>query len=60
MRRFSNVVTILITSIVMALAGLVANPIATASENDGSITATFAFGSSAPPTTLSQFEHFND
>ena len=46
MRRFSTLVTILITSFVMALAGLVASPIASASENDGGISATFAFGSS--------------
>ncbi len=46
MRRFSNVVTILITSFVTALAGLVASPIASASENDGGISATFASGSS--------------
>ena len=38
--------TILITSFVMALAGLVASPIASASENDGSISATFPLGSS--------------
>ena len=46
MRKISTLVTILITSFVMALAGLVASPIATASENDGSISATFAVGSS--------------
>jgi hypothetical protein len=46
MRRFSTLVTILITSFVMALAGLVASPIASASENDGGISATFASGSS--------------
>ena len=46
MRRLSILATILITSFVMALAGLVASPIATASENDGSISATFPLGSS--------------
>ena len=46
MRRFSILATILITSFVMALAGLVASPIASASENDGSISATFPLGSS--------------
>jgi len=46
MRRFSTLATILITSFVMTLAGLVSSPIASASENDGSISATFAFGSS--------------
>ena len=46
MRRLSILLTILITSFVMALAGLVASPIATASENDGSISATFPLGSS--------------
>ena len=46
MRRISILATILITSFVMALAGLVASPIATASENDGSISATFPLGSS--------------
>ena len=45
-RKISILVTILITSFVMALAGLVASPIATASENDGSISATFPLGSS--------------
>jgi hypothetical protein len=46
MRRISTLVTILITSFVMTLAGLVASPIAAASENDGGISATFASGSS--------------
>ncbi len=46
MRRFSDVVTILITSFVMTLAGLVASPMASASENDGGISATFAVGPS--------------
>ena len=46
MRRISILVTILITSFVMTLAGLVASPIATASENETvSISARFAFGS---------------
>ena len=46
MRKISILATILITSFVMALAGLVASPIASASENDGSISATFPLGSS--------------
>jgi hypothetical protein len=46
MRKISMFLTVLITSFVVALAGLVASPIATASENDGSISATFASGSS--------------
>jgi hypothetical protein len=47
MRKMSTLVTILITSFVMALAGLVASPIASASENgNGSISATFPLGSS--------------
>ena len=46
MHRFSIFLTIMITSFVMALAGLVASPIASASENDGSISATFPLGSS--------------
>ena len=47
MRKFSMCLTILITSFVMALAGLVASPIAAASENgNGSISATFPLGSS--------------
>ena len=46
MRKISIVLTVLITSFVMALAGLVSSPIATASENDGSISATFPLGSS--------------
>ena len=47
MRRISTLVTILITSFVMTLAGLVASPIASANESgDGSISATFAAGSS--------------
>jgi hypothetical protein len=46
MRKISIVLTVLFTSFVMALAGLVASPIASASENDGSISATFASGSS--------------
>jgi hypothetical protein len=46
MRRISSLVTIFITSFVMTLAGLVASPIATASENNGGISATFAPGSS--------------
>jgi len=46
MRKISSLITILITSFVMALAGLVASPIASASENDGGISATFASGSS--------------
>ena len=47
MRRISTLVTILITSFVMTLAGLVASPIAAASENgNGGISATFAAGSS--------------
>jgi len=46
MRRISIVLTVFITSLVMALSGLVASPIATASENDGSISATFPLGSS--------------
>ena len=46
MRRISTLVTILITSFVVTLAGLVASPIASASENDGGISATFAVGSS--------------
>jgi hypothetical protein len=46
MRKISTLATILITSFVMALAGLVASPAASASENDGGISATFASGSS--------------
>ena len=46
MRKISTLVTILITSFVMTLAGLVASPAAYASENDGGISATFAPGSS--------------
>ena len=46
MRKISTLVTILITSLVMTLAGLVASPVATASENNGGISATFAPGSS--------------
>jgi hypothetical protein len=46
MRKISTLATILITSFVLALAGLVASPVASASENDGGISATFAFGSS--------------
>ena len=47
MRKFSIFLTVLITSFVMALAGLVASPIASASENgNGSISATFPLGSS--------------
>ena len=47
MSKISIRITILITSFVMALAGLVASPIATASENgNGGISATFPFGSS--------------
>ena len=47
MRKFSMFITILITSLVLVLAGLVASPIASASENgNGSISATFPLGSS--------------
>ena len=47
MRKFSIFLTVLITSFVMVLAGLVASPIASASENgNGSISATFPLGSS--------------
>ena len=47
MRKISRLATILITSFVMALTGLVASPIASASENgNGSISATFPLGSS--------------
>jgi len=46
MRRISTLATIFITSFVMTLAGLVASPVATASENNGGISATFAPGSS--------------
>ena len=47
MRKISILLTILVTSFVMALAGLVASPIAAASENgNGSISATFPLGSS--------------
>jgi hypothetical protein len=46
MRRISTLATILITSFVMTLAGLVASPAAAASENNGGISATFAPGSS--------------
>jgi hypothetical protein len=47
MRKISIVLTVLITSLVMTLSGVVASPIASASENgDGSISATFASGSS--------------
>ena len=46
MRKISILLTILVTSFVMTLAGLVASPIAAASENDGSISATFPSGSS--------------
>ena len=46
MRRISTLATILITSFVMTLAGFVASPIASASENDGGISATFPLGSS--------------
>jgi hypothetical protein len=46
MRRFSNVVTIVITSSALTLAGLVASPIATASENETvRVSSRFAFGS---------------
>ena len=46
MRRISILATILITSFVMALAGLVASPIATASENETArVSSRFAFGS---------------
>jgi hypothetical protein len=46
MRRLSNVVTILITSSALTLAGLVASPIATASENETvRVSSRFAFGS---------------
>ena len=46
MRRFSILATILITSFVMALTGLVASPIATASENESvRVSSRFAFGS---------------
>jgi hypothetical protein len=46
MRKISIVLTVLVTSFVMTLGGLVASPIASAGENDGSISATFASGSS--------------
>ena len=46
MRKISIFLTVFITSFALTLAGLVASPIASASENDGSISATFAFGSS--------------
>jgi hypothetical protein len=46
MGKISIVLTVLITSLVMTLSGVVASPIATASENDGSISATFPLGSS--------------
>ena len=47
MRKFPILLTVLITSFVMVLAGLVASPIASASENgNGSISATFPLGSS--------------
>ena len=47
MQRISTLVTILMTSFVMIMAGLVASPVAAASENgNGSISATFAVGSS--------------
>ena len=46
MRRISILATILITSLVMTLSGVVASSVASASENDGSISATFASGSS--------------
>jgi hypothetical protein len=46
MRRLSNVVTIVITSSALTLAGLVASPIATASENESvRVSSRFAFGS---------------
>ena len=46
MRRLSNVVTILITSSALTLAGLVASPIASASENESvRVSSRFAFGS---------------
>ena len=47
MSRLSIVLTVLITSLVMTLSGVVASPIASASENgNGSISATFPLGSS--------------
>jgi hypothetical protein len=46
MRRISILVTILITSFVMTLAGLVASPVATATENESvRVSSTFLFGS---------------
>jgi hypothetical protein len=46
MRRVSILVTILITSFVMTLAGLVASPVATATENEAvRVSSTFSFGS---------------
>jgi hypothetical protein len=46
MRRISILVTILITSFVMTLAGLVASPVATATENEAvRVSSTFLFGS---------------
>ena len=47
MRKISKLATILITSLVMILSGLVASPIATASENETvQVSATFPLGSS--------------
>ena len=47
MRKISIFLTVLITSLALTLAGLVASPIAAASENgNGSISATFPLGSS--------------
>ena len=46
MRRFSTLATILITSFVMALAGLTTSSVATASENESvRVSSRFAFGS---------------
>ena len=46
MRRIYSLVTILITSFVMTLAGLVASPVATATENEAvRVSSTFLFGS---------------
>ena len=46
MRRFSLLATVLITSFALTLAGLVASPIATASENESvRVSSRFAFGS---------------
>jgi hypothetical protein len=45
-RRVSTLVTILISSFVMTLAGLVASPVATATENEAvRVSSTFSFGS---------------